>query len=201
MKYFATIIFLFFIHFAVCQEQTDTLIPKSEIENLKQKIHELKQANKKLEYDNYFSLNFYKTDTVSKRKDSIVINFLTKEGKLLRQETNLYHYSKNLGVKTDSSVRSYNDKGLMEFIEGWECTGTRFDTPELGMEELFYVSPHGEKPSYSGRIVYNDKGDPITTVSIFFIGVFRRTKYFYDQNEILIKSIIEEIKPYEFWED
>ena len=185
-------------YFVRGQDSSDTLISKKEIENFKWEIYELKTANKKLEYENYFISHFYKKDTVKKSKDTLIVAFYSKDKKLLRRVIELYI---NVGkkFKTDSLIEFYNNKGLIEYVEKWACLNSIYDSPEWG--DIRYVEIRPRIGGAADRYEYDEKNRIKLLIAELANGAFIRCKDTYDQNGKFIKRISNTFENrYEFWE-
>jgi len=63
----------------------DTIISKHLLDSLHQRVNQLIDSSRKLNYKNQVLLNTFKIDTIESRKDSATINFYSKTGKLLKR--------------------------------------------------------------------------------------------------------------------
>lgn len=211
MKYCIAIIFILSgCNFAMCQGIQNTA-PKRVIDSLI-RVNELRQKNKKFDYNNYFNTSFYKSDTISKRKDSLVINYLTINNKLIRKEIKEYGLGVTDSIKSDhdsvnvlydSAVIFYNKKGLEEYIEHWRYVATAIfnDTEGEGMGDG--IIKHIQLPDAEMsimRVAYDR--DNRDTLDIFSTseGLIRSRRY-YDSKGNFLKSTQESIEQYQFWDE
>ena len=87
MKHFVTILFILLGHLVFGQTSSDTCLSKKDLHDLKYKIYSLIDKNKIQEFQIRLQTELKQIDTIKNTKDTIIINYISKTGAIIRVET------------------------------------------------------------------------------------------------------------------
>ena len=191
-KLLASILFIFIGLLCSAQHRMDTTIAKQIPDSIKTENYRLKKANKSIAYQNRLRLYLNAIDTIQPSTDSVVINYLTKRGTLLKRVTKTY---RNPNCQSYEVEELFNDRGLVEYLEFWTCDcRTQKDVAE---DEIIFL----KILSRQERFVYDSMGRVSTRICIYasHIPEPRRYDYHYDTNN-KVTTRMKPISENEFWD-
>jgi hypothetical protein len=118
MRPFLLLIALTFCELSFSQSPQDTTIQKRQLDSIENVIYKLKDSLRRTQYENYVLANCYTIDTTVYGKDSTIIKYKSKSGKLIKiytkenlQADGLYDYEK---------LEYLNSMERPAFVEHWE---------------------------------------------------------------------------------
>ncbi|MEO7489477.1 MAG: hypothetical protein ABIU77_20345 [Ferruginibacter sp.] len=162
-------------------------------------------------------------DTIHNTKDSLVILYLSKAGRVLKMEQTYFSKQtifkgESLGDLTDTTNKQrdtllvfdtlvrekkarsyYNSKNLIDYYERYYFLSTWYDVPKYGQYmSVIRITPDDE-PQDIERFEYDDRNNLILRVST--LGEGNRFRYKYDSVGKFIDIESEIISPDQFWEN
>jgi hypothetical protein len=161
MRHFILIAAIFIAKISFSQTIGDTVISKHKLDSLETAIYQLTDSLKRAQYKNIFFENFTSVDSLVYGKDSVIINYRSKQGKLIKRVTKLFIDSSDLIAY--EKVEYCNKLQLPEFVEHWETARWEFN------ESMFVRKIY----SYE-RFVYDSFGRKIIWLK-FYPAVSRYT--------------------------
>lgn len=188
MRHYLIILFFLFTSQSFCQYGTDTMITKYSIDSLRITINNFRQINKFQEFEIRLLTELKQIDTIHSSKDSLILNFISKTGQLLRVQRQLYKPN----CMTDSSNTYYNKMGLIEYYQNWSCSCGSMDLVDINDNFFCY------RNSFH-RYEYDNKNRVIKYVIHISTPQTIRWTFSYDDTGNTSK-MWKRIKDYEFWE-
>lgn len=189
MRHSMLIVAIIIAKISFSQNIGDTVISKEKLDSLETAIYQLKDSLKRAQYKNIFFENLATTDSLIYRKDSLIINYRDKYGKIIQKNTKAFIDSS--GLIAYEKVEHYNKLQLPEFVELWETARWEFN------ENMFIRKVY----SYE-RFVYDSLGRKVIWLK-FYPAVSRytarRVEYNFAPNGNLTTSQ-SRIKIEAFWD-
>lgn len=161
MRLFILIAAIFISKISLSQTIRDTVISKIKLDSLKTTIYQLTDSLKRAQYKNNFFESLTSVDSLVYGKDSIIINYRSKDGKLIKRNTKIFIDSTD--QLAYEKVEYCNKLQLPEFVELWETA--RWEVNESMFTRRIY--------SYE-RFVYDSIGRKIIWLK-FYPAVSRYT--------------------------
>jgi hypothetical protein len=189
--FFALCILIPFVlhgHIAFSQISKDTCVTQKQWQDLKNRMKWLKEANMNLSFNVRLMKNFAFIDTVSKTKDSLVLNFMSKKNTVIKRENQRFAQ----GSLIDSTVTQYNDAQLVEYTERWTTFFNVDDSTGA------FSGPYRLRGNYS--YFEYDKEKRVTKHVFHESGITRRVLYTYDSTGRSSYQIFR-IKEEDFWDN
>jgi len=174
------------------QSSQDTAIQKRQLDSIESVVYKLKDSLRRTQYENNVLINCYTVDTTIYGKDSIIIRYKSKSGKLIKiytknnlQSDGLYDYEK---------LEYLNGMERPVFIEHWEQARSSNEENDRVFTWKVY--------SYE-RFVYDDHGRVIIWIK-FRPEISRRRVQRYDysyNSDNKQTSSIQKIDVENFWDN
>ena len=117
MRPFLLLIALTFCELSFSQSPRDTTIQKRQLDSIENVIYKLKDSLRRTQYENKVLTNCYTVDTAAYGKDSTIIRYKSKSGKLIKIYT-----KKNLqadGLYDYEKLEFLNSMERPVFVEHW----------------------------------------------------------------------------------
>lgn len=117
MKLYALLLILAFSEATFAQHSADTTITRSQLDSLETELYKLKDQCRRLEYQNNVYASLHAVDSLVYGKDSVIISYRAKDGKLLKRHKKEYREDSSVSYE---KVEFCNSVGQTEFVEQWE---------------------------------------------------------------------------------
>lgn len=188
MRLFLLILVIAITQTCIGQFRSDTVISKRTLDSLQFTIFQQGETINRMQWAYETKLNVKKVDSMKFRQDSVKVNHLSKEGKIIKQE--VLSYDKD-GCIHYSEESYFNDEGKVAYAERWKFTCKQTATSE---DEKFFS---GMRIHYE-RMQYDKQGRISERVFWHSTPFTRRILYTYDADG---KQHIttERITEHEFW--
>jgi hypothetical protein len=174
---------------ALGQFRADTIISKRALDSLQFALFQQKETINQMQWACQMKVNVKRVDSLKIRQDSVVVNHLSGEGKIIKQEILSYDTK---GCLSLSDKRYFNNKGNVAYAESWKFSCEK--PPKVNDDEFFFS---GLRVGYQ-RMKYDEQGRIVLRVFWHSTPMTRRITYSYDsagkQNQNR-----ERIAEYEFW--
>jgi hypothetical protein len=183
---------LLFSKLSFSQNLKDTTIKKSQLDSIENVVYKLKDSSRRSEYERYVLQNYHSIDSNSYSKNSKVIKYKSKSGRLLKTHTKENYQSD--GLYGYEQIEYLNSIERPEFVQRWDLARSLDD--ETG-RVLFIWKVY----SYE-RFLYDSKERVITSIKFYPAFSRRRVRkyehtYHSDGTETITRQSIEIEK---FWE-
>jgi hypothetical protein len=188
MRLFLFILIIAITQTSIGQFRSDTVISKRTLDSLQFTIFQERETINRMQWAYEIKVNVKKVDTLKIRQDSVVVNHLNKEGRLVKQE--VLSYDKDGCIKY-SEESYFSDKGKVAYAERWMFTCKL--TAKSDDEKSF----SGMRIHYE-RMKYDEQGRISEHVFWHSTPLTRRILYTYDANGKQHPTI-KRITEYEFW--
>lgn len=173
MKQLAFVIFFFLTEFVTAQTPNDIPVNTPNKESAEQVIYKLKDSLRRLQYECFLYKNFYSVDSSTFGGDSLVLNYKSKSGKLIKRNIQVQYTSDGFVYE---KTEHYNNFEQPEFVEHWELARSSQDATDYFTWRIY---------SYD-RFVYDPVGRIVTWIQYHPTYIsrrrVRRTDYKYDLN-------------------
>lgn len=188
MRFFLLVLTIAITQTCIAQFRSDTAISKRALDSLQFTIFQQKETINRMHWAYEIKVNVKKVDTLRFRRDSVVVNHLSREGKIIKQE--VLSYDRNLCIQY-SEESYFNDKGQVAYAERWKFTCNK---GVEGENESFFS---GMRIHYE-RLTYDQQGRISERVFWHSTPLTRRILYTYDASG---KQHLnrERITEHEFW--
>jgi hypothetical protein len=174
---------------SLSQTTRDTVISRRKLDSLETRIYQLTDSLKKAQYKINFLEHFSSADSVVYGKDSVITNYRSKDGKLIKRNTKLFIDSTDLVAY--EKIEYFNKLQLPEFVEHWETARWEFN------ESMFTRKIYSYEP-----FVYDSAGRKIIWLKFYPAvsrSTVRRIEYDYTSDGIQ-STTISRGKLEAFWE-
>ncbi|MEO5942590.1 MAG: hypothetical protein ABIP30_15650 [Ferruginibacter sp.] len=161
MKLLFLIIAILLSQFSFSQKNADTVISKLMLDSLETRIYKMADSLKRAQYENVFFKNYNSVDSLTFSKDSVVLNYRDKNGKLIKRITKQFYDSD--GSFDYETIDYLNKQQIPEFVEHWETARAEING-QIFKRKIY---------SYE-RFVYDSIGRMITWLK-FYPAVSRST--------------------------
>jgi len=155
MKFFSLVVTIASTPTCIGQFSSDTVISKRVLDSLKYILFQQKETINRMHWKYEIKVNVKKVDTLRIRRDSVVVNHLGRNGKIIKQE--VFSYDKN-GCTQYAEESFFNNKEQVAYAERWKftCDQTLKNDDEksfAGMRVHYERRQYDERGRISKRIL------------------------------------------------
>ena len=191
MRPLAFAIFYFITNIVTAQGSSDLAVNRFEKDSLEHAIYNLKDSLRRLQYECFFYNHFYSKDSSAFGNDSIVINYLSKSGRLIKRHIKTGYSSEGSSYE---EIEHYYNSERPVFTEHWELARSSQDTTTNYFIWRIYSCD---------RFVYDTIGRLVAWIQYYPTYISRkkvaRRDYNYDLNgrQTSVRTLISIVK---FWD-